>query len=48
MKGDDGEADVDLLLPYTEESEKLEHDIQLVRMLANKVLIASSSPLRPT
>jgi hypothetical protein len=46
VKGDEGEAEVDLLLPYTEEAEKLEHDIQLVRMLASKVLIASSTPLR--
>lgn len=46
VKGDEGDAEVELLLPYTEEAEKLEHDIQLVRMLASKVLIASSSPLR--
>jgi len=46
VKADDGDADVELLLPYTEEAEKLDHDIQLVRLLARKVLVASSSPLR--
>ena len=46
VKSEEGDAEVELLLPYTEEAEKLQHDIELVRMLARKVLVASSSPMR--
>ena len=46
VKSEDGDTEVELLLPYTEESEKLFYDIELVQLLAKKVLICSSSPLR--
>lgn len=43
VKSEDGDSDVDLLLPYTEEADNLLHDIELVQYLAQKVLICSSS-----
>ena len=46
VKADEGDAEVELLLPYTEEAEKLDQDIELVRMLARKVLVCSSSAMR--
>jgi hypothetical protein len=46
VKSEDGDAELELLLPYTEESEKLNYDIELVQFLSQKVLICSSSPLK--
>ncbi len=46
VKSEDGDTGVEILLPYTEESEKLFYDIGLVQLLAKKVLICSSNPLR--
>lgn len=43
-----GEADgeIELLLPFSKESELLAHDNQLMVFLARKVLVAASSPIR--
>lgn len=46
VKAEEGETELELLLPYTEESEKLGHDIELVRIVARKVLVTSSAPIR--
>lgn len=46
VKSEDGEAELELLLPYTEEAEKLNFDIELVQFIAQKVLICSSTPVR--
>ncbi|MDC9524212.1 hypothetical protein PSH54_01665 [Pseudoalteromonas sp. Angola-30] len=46
VKAEDGEAELELLLPYTEEAEKLTYDIELVQFLSQKVLICSSTPLK--
>ena len=46
VKAEEGETELELLLPYTEESEKLGHDIELVRIVARKVLVTSSTPIR--
>ncbi|HRP76956.1 MAG TPA: hypothetical protein PKZ27_15240, partial [Rhodocyclaceae bacterium] len=46
VKSDDGDAELELLLPYTEEAEKLVFDIELVQFLAQKVLICSSMPIK--
>lgn len=46
VKSDDGDTEIELLLPYTEESEKLIFDIDLVQFLAQKVLICSSTSAR--
>lgn len=41
-KSDDSDGEIELLLPYSNEAEKLGHDIELVRFIAQKVLIYSS------
>lgn len=41
-KGDEDQNDIELLLPYSPESEKLDNDIELVRYVAQKVLICAS------
>ncbi|QZO11377.1 hypothetical protein [Pseudoalteromonas piscicida] len=46
VKSEDGETELELLLPYTEEAENLSYDIELVQFLAQKVLICSSIPVR--
>ncbi|MEU0521849.1 hypothetical protein [Streptosporangium sp. NPDC006007] len=46
-KGDGGEKYSEMLLPFSEEADHLGSDIDLVHFLAQKVLIASSSKLRP-
>jgi hypothetical protein len=38
-KGDEKDGDIELLLPYSKEAEKLGHDIDLVRFVAQKVLV---------
>lgn len=43
VKSEDGDTELELLLPYTEEAEKLVHDIELVQFLAKNVLISSSA-----
>ena len=40
-----GDGDVDLLLPFSEESETLGLDIELIQHVARQVLIAASRPL---
>lgn len=42
IKGDEGDGELELLLPYSKEAEKLGHDIELVRLIAQKVLIYAS------
>lgn len=44
-KSDHDDGEIDLLLPYSPEAERLGHDIDLVRLIAQKVLIASSKRL---
>ncbi|WP_328185155.1 hypothetical protein [Marinobacter sp. OP 3.4] len=46
VKSEDGDTELELLLPYTEEAEKLGFDIELIQFLAKKVLICSSSPIK--
>lgn len=46
VKAEDGEAELELLLPYTEEADKLNYDIELIQFLSQKVLICSSTPLK--
>ena len=45
-KGDSGETDVELLLPFSKQAEQLYHDIELLQFLAQQVLISASSPLK--
>jgi hypothetical protein len=40
------EGEIELLLPFSKEAELLYHDIELIKFLAQKVLIASSSRLQ--
>lgn len=40
------QGEVELLLPYSPEAELLHNDIELIRYVAQQVLIAASSPLR--
>ena len=44
-KTDSRDGSVELLLPFTPEAEQLAFDIELVQYLAQRVLIASSTPL---
>lgn len=44
-KGDEGDGEIELLLPYSKEADKLGHDIELVRLIAQKVLIYASKEL---
>ncbi|MDO9116051.1 MAG: hypothetical protein Q7U63_19905 [Polaromonas sp.] len=44
-KTDSRDGSVELLLPFTPEAEQLTFDIELVQYLAQRVLIASSTPL---
>nr|WP_315221138.1 hypothetical protein [uncultured Duganella sp.] len=46
-KGDHNDGEIELLLPNSSEAEKLGHDIDLVRFVAQKVLISSSKLMRP-
>lgn len=41
-KGDEGNEELDLLLPYSKEADNLEEDIELIRLLAQKVIIYTS------
>lgn len=41
-KGDHEDGEVDLLLPYSPEAERLHHDIDLVQFIAQSVLITAS------
>jgi hypothetical protein len=45
-KGANRDEESDLILPFSSEAERLHHDIELVRYIAQKVLISSSSPLQ--
>jgi hypothetical protein len=42
IKGDDNDGEVELLLPYSTEAEKLSYDIELMRFLAQQVMIYCS------
>jgi hypothetical protein len=44
-KGDGGPAKVEALLPFSKEADSLGFDIGLVRYIARRVLICSSTPL---
>lgn len=44
-KSEQDDGDFDLLLPYSKEAERLDHDIDLVRFAAQKVIIAASKHL---
>lgn len=44
-KGESSEGEVELLLPFSKEAELLFHDIELMKFVAQKVLIAASAPL---
>ena len=46
-KSDAKNGEFELLLPFSKEAEQLSHDIDLAQFLAQKVLIAASSPLQP-
>jgi len=41
-KGDEGNEELDLLLPYSKEADNLQEDIELIRLLAQKVIIYTS------
>lgn len=41
-RGNPDKGELELLLPYSKEADRLEHDIDLVRFVAQKVLVASS------
>lgn len=45
-KTDAKNSELELLLPFSREAEQLTHDIDLVRFVAQQVLIAASSPFR--
>jgi hypothetical protein len=45
-KAEAGEAEVDLLLPFSKEAEQLSFDIELAQYLAQSVLIAASLPFQ--
>lgn len=45
-KSTTGKEEVDLLLPFSKEAEALSFDIELIEYVAQRVLIASSNPLR--
>ena len=45
-KMDAKNSEFELLLPFSKEAEQLTHDIDLVQFVAQKVLIAASSPFR--
>ena len=45
VKSDHNETEFELLLPYTEEAERLYYDIELVQFIAQRVLIYSSTIL---
>ena len=44
-KGDHEEGEIELLLPYSDEAEQLGYDIDLIKFVAQKVLIVSSKSL---
>lgn len=44
-KGDDSDGEIELLLPFSKEAEKLDQDIELVRFVAQKIIIQTSSTL---
>lgn len=44
-KGDDSDGDIELLLPFSKEAEKLDEDIELVKFVAQKIIIQTSSAL---
>lgn len=41
-KGEEGNEELDLLLPYSKEADNLQEDIELIRLLAQKVIIYTS------
>lgn len=41
-KGEEGNEELDLLLPYSKEADSLQEDIELIRLLAQKVIIYTS------
>lgn len=43
---DGGDGEIELLLPFSEEAELLQYDIELVQYIAQQVLIASSEDFR--
>ena len=45
-KNSDGREREEMILPFTKEADLLLDDVELVRFLARRVLIASSVPLR--
>lgn len=45
-KADSRDSDVEILLPFSEQANRLNHDIELVHYLAKQVLITASTRLR--
>jgi len=41
-KGEEAEGEIELLLPYSQEAEKLYDDIELVRFVAQKIIVCAS------
>lgn len=44
-KGDDSDGEIELLLPFSKEAEKLDEDIELVKFVAQKIIIHTSGNL---
>jgi len=44
-KGSESGSAAEVILPFSNEAKKLSHDIDLVKFLARKVLIATARPL---